>query len=53
MNLLEEILLVIGALMFPYGIYEISKGDGELKTKLILILISVGLFTTEVILSFR
>lgn len=53
MNFLEEILFVVGAIMFPYGIYEISKGGGDVKVRLVLIMISVGLFTAEAILSFR
>ncbi|MCY0850667.1 hypothetical protein [Sulfuracidifex metallicus] len=53
MLILEEILLVIGLLMFPYGIYEIMKGDGSLKTKLSIIGTSAALFLVEALLTIK
>lgn len=51
MNIIEEILLIIGLLMFPYGIYEIWKGGGDRQTKLFIIGISVALYIVETILA--
>ncbi|ABP96310.1 MULTISPECIES: hypothetical protein [Metallosphaera] len=53
MNLLELILFAIGLAMFPYGMYEVVKGDGTTKTKLTLIVTSLTLFIVESILVFR
>lgn len=53
MNVIEEVLLVIGILMFPYGVYEIWKGSGDRDTKLIIIGISVILYVVETILALR
>ncbi len=51
--LVEEVLLVIGILMFPYGIYEIMKGDGSIKMKVGIISTSATLFLIEALLSMR
>ncbi|BFH73180.1 hypothetical protein SJAV_11240 [Sulfurisphaera javensis] len=53
MNIVEEVLLIIGLLMFPYGVYEIWKGSGDRQTKLIIIGISVVLYLVETILALR
>ncbi|AEB94227.1 conserved hypothetical protein [Metallosphaera cuprina Ar-4] len=53
MNIVELILFIMGAIMFPYGVYEIIKGDGNMKTKLFLIFTSITLFTIESILVYR
>ncbi len=53
MMLIEEILLVIGILMFPYGIYEIMKGDGSMKMKIGIISTSATLFVIEAFLTIR
>ncbi|BCS91878.1 hypothetical protein L3N51_00245 [Metallosphaera sp. J1] len=53
MNLFELVLFVTGLIMFPYGMYEIAKGDGTTKTKLTLIITSLTLFIIESILAFR
>jgi len=52
-NLIEEVLLIIGLAMFPYGIYEIWKGIGDRQTKLFIIGISVLLYLVETILALR
>ncbi len=51
MMLIEEILLIIGFIMLPYGIYEIIKSEADRTVKMILLGISVGLFILETIIS--
>ncbi|BFI75555.1 hypothetical protein [Sulfurisphaera ohwakuensis] len=53
MNIVEEVLLIIGLLMFPYGIYEIWKGSGDKQTKIIVIGISAILYIVETILALK
>lgn len=50
MNIIEEILFIVGLILLPYGIYEIAKGEGTRDVKLILIGISIGLFILEFLL---
>jgi hypothetical protein len=50
MNLIELVLFIIGVLLFPYGLWEIIKGNGSKIIKIILILISIVLFIIESIL---
>lgn len=50
MNLIEEILVIIGLLMMPYGFYEIAKGDTTKDVKIVLIGISIGLYILELLL---
>ncbi|WP_168364272.1 hypothetical protein [Metallosphaera hakonensis] len=53
MSLIELILFITGAVMFPYGILEILKGQGNLKMKLVLVSASLTLFILESVLAFR
>ncbi|WP_168367148.1 hypothetical protein [Acidianus brierleyi] len=53
MNIIEEILLVLGIVMMPYGLYEVAKGNGDKQVKIILITISLALFATEFFLAYR
>ena len=53
MNLIELILFLIGVMMFPYGMYEIWKGNGDKDIKLLLIGISITLFVIETVLAFH
>lgn len=56
MNILgyvELALFIAGVAMFPYGIYEILKGAGELKVKLFIVAVSIALFIVESILVFK
>ncbi|WP_168064109.1 hypothetical protein [Sulfolobus sp. S-194] len=53
MNIIEEVLLIIGILMFPYGIYEIWRGSGDKQMKIIVIGISVILYIIETILALK
>lgn len=53
MNIIEEILLIVGLAMFPYGIYEIWKGSGDRQTKLFIIGISALLYLIETILALK
>lgn len=50
MNLIEEILAIIGLLMMPYGFYEIAKGDTSKNIKIFLIVVSIGLYILEFLL---
>jgi hypothetical protein len=49
--MIEMTLIILGVVMLPYGLYEIWKGDGSVKVKLILIAISLGLFIAEFFLT--
>ncbi|WP_009988694.1 hypothetical protein [Saccharolobus solfataricus] len=51
MLLIEEILLIIGFLMLPYGLYEIVKSEADRSVKITLVGISVVLFAIETILA--
>ena len=53
MNIIGEAILIIGLAMFPYGIYEIWKGNGDRQTKLFIIGISVLLYLVETILALK
>jgi hypothetical protein len=53
MSIIEEILLVLGLLMMPYGLYEVAKGNADRQIKIILISISLALFATEFFLTYR
>ncbi|MGC9105514.1 MAG: hypothetical protein ACP5HQ_03715 [Thermoprotei archaeon] len=48
---IELVLIILGIVMLPYGLYEIWKGDGSVKVKLILIAVSLGLFIAEFFLT--
>ncbi|MFP3165036.1 MAG: hypothetical protein RXQ76_04195 [Acidianus sp.] len=50
MNLIEEILMIIGTIMLPYGLYDIAKGEGDKQVKILLIAISLTLFIVEFLL---
>ncbi|WP_168360711.1 hypothetical protein [Acidianus sulfidivorans] len=50
MIIIEEILVIIGLLMMPYGLYEIAKGDTSKDIKVMLIVISIGLYIAELLL---
>ncbi|AHC50929.1 hypothetical protein SUSAZ_02255 [Sulfolobus acidocaldarius SUSAZ] len=52
MNIVELILLIVGICMFPYGIYEVWKGNGDKDIKLVIIGISLALFIVETVLVF-
>ncbi|WP_338600804.1 hypothetical protein V6M85_12690 [Sulfolobus tengchongensis] len=51
MILIEEILLILGFLMLPYGIYEIIKSEADKTVKITLIGISIVLFAVETVLA--
>ncbi|ACP38392.1 hypothetical protein [Saccharolobus islandicus] len=53
MILVEEILLIIGFLMLPYGLYEIIKSEADRAVKITLVGISIVLFTIETILAVK
>jgi len=53
MNIIEEILLVLGIIMMPYGLYEVARGNGDRQVKIILITTSLVLFATEFFLTYR
>ncbi|WP_187152664.1 hypothetical protein [Acidianus manzaensis] len=50
MIIIEEILIIIGLIMMPYGLYEVAKGDTTKDVKIILITISIGLYIAELLL---
>ncbi len=52
-DVIELTLFIVGVAMFPYGIYEILKGAGELKIKLMFVIASIVLFIVESILVFK
>jgi hypothetical protein len=53
MILVEEILLIIGFLMLPYGLYEIMKSEADRAVKITLVGISIVLFAIETILAVK
>ncbi|MDT7861910.1 MAG: hypothetical protein RRA45_06825 [Saccharolobus sp.] len=50
MLFVEEILLIMGFLMLPYGIYEIIRSEADKVVKITLISISLVLFLIETII---
>jgi len=52
MNTFELILFIIGVLLFPYGIYEIFKSQGDRIVKWTLLSTSILLFVIESIIVF-
>ncbi|MEM0188082.1 MAG: hypothetical protein QW550_01680 [Saccharolobus sp.] len=51
MLIVEEILLIIGFLMLPYGLYEIVKSSADKAVKILLVSLSIVLFIVETILT--
>ncbi|MEM0173802.1 MAG: hypothetical protein QXV69_02260 [Sulfolobaceae archaeon] len=52
MNEVELLLFLIGTVLFPYGVYEIFKSNGDRLIKWLLLVISILLFVIESIIVF-